>query len=102
MKRPGGLDKYGKPMSVRGGVADIIDGLESGGMILCLSGGLHHVQQPGQFFPRLFKTIRMNFAYLDIADFKKHIQGSHRERKLRITQELQSWLQKCPESTLSK
>lgn len=98
MKRPGGLDKHGKPMTVKGGVADILESLHEGGMILCLSGGLHHVQSPGQHMPRLFKTISMNLAYLDIKEYKEKFAGlSSRERKIKITQDLQARLERdCP------
>jgi hypothetical protein len=97
MKRPNGLDKFGKKMTVRGGVADIIENLHDGGMILCLSGGLHHVQAPGQTFPRLFKKIKMNLAFYDIEDFKKKFSTNPRERKIQITQFLQDQLEtKCP------
>ena len=98
MKRPSGLDKFGKPMTVKGGVADILENINEGAMILCLSGGLHHVQIPGQHFPRLFKTIRMNLAYFDIKDYKDQFQAfSPRERKIKITQDMQAQLEKnCP------
>jgi hypothetical protein len=100
MKRPNGLDKNGRPMSVRGGVADIIESLDQGGIILCLSGGLHHVQSPGQLFPRLFKKIRMNLVYLEISDYKKSFSGTNRERKLAIIKDLQNRLEKdCPPQT---
>jgi 1-acyl-sn-glycerol-3-phosphate acyltransferase len=98
MKRPGGLDKFGKPMNVKGGVADILENLNDGAMILCFSGGLHHIQSPGQLLPRLFKTIRMNLAYLDIKEYKERFQAlSPRERKIKITQDLQTRLENnCP------
>jgi len=98
MKRPDGLDKSGKPMTVKGGVADIMENLTEGGMILCLSGGLHHVQSPGQHFPRLFKKIKMNFAYIDINQYKESFATlSPRERKLKITQDMQTRLDNdCP------
>lgn len=94
MKRPNGLDKFGKPMNVKGGVADILESIHDGAMILCLSGGLHQVQSPGQHVPRLFKKIKMNFFYLDIKDYKKKFENlSPRERKLKITGELQAHLE---------
>ena len=97
MKRENGLDKFGKPMNVRPGIADIILAIPEGGMVLCLSGGLHHVQKPGQRFPRLFKTIRMNFAYLDLVEYRKKYTGSPREQKLLITRDLQRYLEtSCP------
>lgn len=97
MKRPNGLDKYGKPMTVRGGVADIIESLNEGSMILCFSGGLHHVQSPGQHFPRFFKTIKMNFSYHDIKSYKASFPENPRERKIKIVQDLQARLERdCP------
>jgi len=98
MKRPGGLDKFGRPMNVKGGVADILEHVNDGAMILCLSGGLHHVQVPGQFLPKIFKTIRMNLAYYDIKDYKNQYQAlSPRERKMKITHDMQLKLENdCP------
>jgi hypothetical protein len=103
MKRPNGLDKFGKPMTVRGGVADIIENIQEGGMILCLSGGLHHVQSPGERFPRFFKKINMNLAYFDIPEYKNQFPESHRERKLKMVQDLQFKLEtNCPPEMLNK
>src|SRR5690606_9625185 len=48
MKRRNGLGKEGKPMSVRGGVADILERLEQGKLLFVYSGGLHHIQCPGE------------------------------------------------------
>lgn len=92
MKRPNGLDKYGRPMSVRGGVADIIETMDEGKMVLCFSGGLHHVQSPGQHFPSLFKTIEMNLVSLDLKDYKSSFEVDGRERKLRIVKDLEARL----------
>jgi 1-acyl-sn-glycerol-3-phosphate acyltransferase len=103
MKRPDGLDKYGKPMTVRGGIADIINALDEGTMLLCFSGGLHHVQAPGQHFPNLFKTININIERLDIKEYKKQFSENPRERKIKMVQDLQERLGKdCPKVTLNK
>jgi 1-acyl-sn-glycerol-3-phosphate acyltransferase len=100
MKRLNGLDKKGRPMTVRGGVADIIENLDSGGMILCFSGGLHHIQSPGQFLPRLFRPISMNFAYFELSEYKRSFTGSPREKKLKMVQDLQTKLERdCPKAT---
>jgi len=69
MMRPNGLDSEGKAMSVRGGIADILLRMGKGKMLLAYSGGLHHVNQPGQKGVRLFQTLRMNFEWLEIADY---------------------------------
>jgi hypothetical protein len=70
MKRAGGLDSEGRRMSVRGGIADIIESIGAGPMLLAYSGGLHHVQVPGQRFPRPWKTIRMRLEMVDIAGYR--------------------------------
>ena len=66
MKRPGGLDKTGKPMTVRAGVVEVLKALGSGPMLIAYSGGLHHIQTPGQRLPRVFKTLRLRLECLEI------------------------------------
>lgn len=73
MMRPNGLDKNGKPMTVRGGIADILESISEGRMLLCYSGGLHHVQAPGERWPRLFRRIRMRFEAVDIPTYREAI-----------------------------
>lgn len=70
MKRRNGLDSEGLPMTVRGGIADILRALPGGRMLLVYSGGLHHIQAPGERWPRLFKTIRLRVENLDIAAYR--------------------------------
>ena len=43
-----GLDLEGRPMTARGGVADILRAIDDGQLLMAYSGGLHHVQIPGQ------------------------------------------------------
>lgn len=74
MRRATGLDKHGKPMTARGGIADILDVLTEGRMLFAYSGGLHHVQIPGQRFPRLFQTIRMNLELVQIESYRETMQ----------------------------
>lgn len=73
MKRRNGLDKHGKPMNVRGGVADILECLEEGKILFVYSGGLHHIQAPGDRLPNLFKTIKANLELVNIADYKAQL-----------------------------
>ncbi len=68
MKRANGLDLKGNPMTVRGGVADILQAVKEGRMLLAYSGGLHHVQVPGRV-PSVFKTVRMRIENLEISDY---------------------------------
>lgn len=68
MKRANGLDVQGNPMTVRGGIADILLSVKEGRMLLAYSGGLHHVQVPGHW-PRPFKTVRMRIENLEISEY---------------------------------
>ena len=76
MKRGNGLDRHGRPMTSRGGIADILRQHEGGPMLIAYGGGMHHIQVPGQHLPRLFKTIRMRFEGLDIEEYRQGI-GMH-------------------------
>lgn len=73
MKRRGGLDKHGNAMTVRGGVADILKKKQSGKVLFVYSGGLHHIQAPGDKLPGVFKTIRANLEIMDISDYKQSL-----------------------------
>ena len=68
MKRSTGLDLHGNPMSVRGGIADILLAVKEGRMIIAYSGGLHHVQVPGHL-PRVFRTVSLRAENVDIAAY---------------------------------
>jgi hypothetical protein len=91
MKRASGLDSEGKPMTARGGVADIIETIGEGRMLLAYSGGLHHVQMPGERFPRLFKTIRMNLEVVDIGTYRDALlqAGGHRGFKRAVVEDME-------------
>jgi len=69
MKRASGIDKHGRPMTVRGGIADLLRGIGEGRMLLAYSGGLHHVQVPDEGLPRLFKKMRIALEMLDIQPY---------------------------------
>ena len=75
MKRLNGLDKHGKPMSVRGGVVDIMKMIGKGKMLIVYSGGLHHVAPPGVIYPKLFKTIRIHTEAMMIEDYIAEIEA---------------------------
>lgn len=70
MKRATGLDADGRPMTVRGGIADLIESTGEGKMLLAYSGGLHHVQVPGETLPKLFRKVRLNLELVDIARYR--------------------------------
>lgn len=73
MMRRGGLDKNGEPMTVRGGIADLIQKIPRGRVLMAYSGGLHHIQAPGQMVPRVFKTMRMRLESIDLQDYREQI-----------------------------
>jgi len=73
MKRKNGLDKHGKPMSVRGGIADILYHLKEGKALFVYSGGLHHIQSPGQKLPKIFKRVKVNLELMNIDHYKQII-----------------------------
>jgi hypothetical protein len=71
MMRRNGLDSHGQPMTVRGGIADILEAIPAGRMLLAYSGGLHHVQAPGDRWPRLFRRLWLNLEVVEIADYRE-------------------------------
>jgi hypothetical protein len=77
MKRRTGLDSKGRPMTVRAGIADILEALPDGRMLMVYSGGLHHIQAPGERFPRPFKPILCRFEMIDIPEYKSALGATH-------------------------
>lgn len=77
MKRANGLDAHGRKMTVRGGIAEILETIGEGRMLLAYSGGLHHIQVPGQRLPKVFKRIRMNLEVLDIATYREAMMARY-------------------------
>lgn len=90
MKRANGLDLHGRPMTVRGGVADILLELKEGPMLIAYSGGLHHVQVPGHW-PKAFKTISLRLEILDIAAYIAEMMenGGEDEFKANVIRDLE-------------
>ena len=83
MKRESGLDEQGRPMTVRGGVADVFEGLPEGRMLMAYSGGLHHVQVPGQRLPRLFKHLHLSIENLDITTYRQRLTADSSARPVK-------------------
>lgn len=97
MKRATGLDSTGKPMTVRSGIAEIINETNEGRMLIGYSGGLHHVQHPGDLLPKLFKTIKLNFEILDIPEYKSQFKTEGIPFKRDIVADLENRLKNnCP------
>ncbi len=93
MRRADGLDKEGQPMTVRGGVAEVIQRIQTGKILFVYSGGLHHVQAPGESFPRLFKTIKVNLEITDIAEYKSQFNEDNFITE--VITDLQNRLESC-------
>jgi hypothetical protein len=89
MKRANGLDLNGQPMSVRGGIADILEAMQHGKMLIAYSGGLHHVQVPGHA-PRPFKKIRMRLEEVEIGAYMREMiaRGGEENFKRAVREDL--------------
>jgi hypothetical protein len=99
MKRASGFDLQGRPMTVRGGVADILLAMKEGRMLIAYSGGLHHVQVPGHI-PNVFKTVRLRAEVLDIAEYVRDrmAEGGPEEFKRNVIRDLEQRRNShCPE-----
>ncbi len=84
MKRADGLDASGRPMTIRGGIADILEPLDSGRILMVYSGGLHHIQVPGESrWPKLFKTVRARLELMEIQDYKAGVMAASEDGDLR-------------------
>lgn len=68
MKRASGFDLQGNPMTVRGGIADILQAIGKGKMLIAYSGGLHHVQIPDHV-PNVFRTVRLRLENVEIENY---------------------------------
>lgn len=97
MKRGTGLDSEGKNMSVRSGVAEIINELNDGRILIAYSGGLHHVQHPGEVIPRLFKRLKLNLELLTVKEYKAQFQSESIQLRRDIVTDLEHRLAtNCP------
>lgn len=98
MMRGTGLDKNGKPMSVKAGVADLLKLLGNGGLVIAYSGGLHHIQIPDTGMPKLFKTARIRLERLEIEDYIREIENQEGEDfKAKVIADLEARMKKyCP------
>jgi hypothetical protein len=83
MKRANGLDAEGREMTVRGGIADILEALPDGRMLIVYSGGLHHIQVPGELLPTPFKTLRCRMEMIDIPSYKEEMKREFPDLRFR-------------------
>ncbi len=90
MKRPDGLDKHGRPMTMRGGVVDVLSRKSRGTLLLTYSEGLHHVQAPGEGLPRLFKRVRVRFEEIPIEDYKRSLGYGGEDFRANVMRDLET------------
>ena len=76
MMRKDGLDAAGRPMTIRGGIADVLAAVDRGQMVLVYSGGLHHIQAPGELIPRPLRQIRARIELVDIPSYNRALGGT--------------------------
>lgn len=88
MMRENGMDKHGKPMTIKSGIADILKEAQEGYLVLATSGGLHHVQKPGEPFFRLFKTIKISYEKISISEYRKIIDFEDRTYQRQVVEDL--------------
>jgi hypothetical protein len=77
MMRRDGLDKDGQPMTIRSGFVDILKKLDRGKILFVYSGGLHHIQAPGDKLPKIFKKIKVNMEIIDLPSYKQQFNGTN-------------------------
>lgn len=91
MKRKDGLDSKGQPMSVRGGISDILLAMDEGLVIWAYSGGLHHVQAPGEKKVRFFQTVKLRYHYMPIREYKAQFDTSDSKKfKVAVVKDLEA------------
>lgn len=100
MMRRDGLDSHGRPMTVRGGVADILSELKEGRCLIVYSGGLHQVQVPGEWRVGVFKTIRLRLELIEIGQYLRDLDAvslEYEDFKKRVREDLERRRdQHCP------
>ena len=91
MKRANGLDSNGNPMTVRGGIADILLAIQHGRMLIATSRGLHHVQVPGGKTVGIFKKVEMQLQNVEISDYiaEQMAQGGAEGFKRAVREDLE-------------
>ena len=90
MMRKNGRDSDGKPMSIKGGIADVLETMPAGRFLIGYSGGLHHVQAPGEGLPRLFRKVTLQVEALDIETYRAEHLRSPLGFRAAIVQDLET------------
>ncbi len=75
MKRKNGLDKEGRPMTVRGGVVEALEAFRGKKALFAYSGGLHHIYPPDAKFPAFFRSVSLALEVLDINQYCENFRS---------------------------
>jgi hypothetical protein len=89
MRRRGGFDKHGRPLTVRGGIADVLERIDDGDFLIVYSEGLHHVHAPGDRFPTLFQEVRCRFEQVPIRRYKEMLGAGHPDFARKVMHDLE-------------
>lgn len=84
MKRPNGLDKDGKKMTVRGGAYEMLDRYRHREAIFLYSDGLHHILPPGAYFPKVFKTLSATLEAVQVGEYLDNLAKEHPNEPLKF------------------
>jgi hypothetical protein len=58
-------------------------------MLIVYSGGMHHIQTPGDHFPKIFKKIKIKLEITNIEKYKNcHNNGDHEFFKNEVIKDL--------------
>ena len=66
-------------MTVRGGIADILEGVSEGRLFVAYSEGLHHVHAPGDRLPSLFQQVTIRAEVLDIPTYRAELRAKEHD-----------------------
>ena len=58
---------------------------DEGRLLIAYSGGLHHVQSPGQRVPKIFKKLFVRFENLDLVAYREEMRERHGAAAFRST-----------------
>jgi len=89
MKRKTGLDKEGKPMTVRGGIVEVLPYFKEHEMIFIYSGGLHHILAPGDKLVKIFKKVHLSLEKIKVLEYIKNFKNDTGLNKEKIIKDLE-------------
>ena len=89
MKRKNGLNKKGRPMTVKEGVYELLTKFSGKNMVILYSKGLHHILAPGERVPKIFKKVEARVEYMSVNDYLGQFGKSDESVRKRVVSDLQ-------------